>query len=175
MKKMFCAIMTGVVSLSMTNILASAEEVTEETVTSASSTVEVAVNETSASALEITQEDADETLANVSVTSQQTPSKTWGATSQGHSFSKEWEVTKDLYVRDVSGRIGQMKYGYDTDLLNEDYCSCYFVDHNSRAAIYRSGHDTEEGSMGNPAVWSKVEVHHVTSTVTYYAQSYGEW
>ena len=54
MKKMFCAIMAGVVSLSMTNISASAEEVTEETVTSASSTVEVAVDETSASALEIT-------------------------------------------------------------------------------------------------------------------------
>lgn len=160
MKKTFCAIMAGVVSLSMTNILASAEEVTEETVTNV---------------LAITQEDADETLANVSVTFQQTPSKTWGATSQGHSFSKEWEVIKDLYVRDVSDRIGQMKYGYDTDWLNEDYCSCYFVDHNSRAAIYRSGHDTEEGFMGNPAVWSKVEVHHVTSTVSYYAQSYGEW
>jgi len=105
----------------------------------------------------------------------ETPSKTWGATSSGKSFSREWSVSRNLYLRDIEDPVGYMVYGYDTDWWNEDYCKCYFIDHNSRAAVYRSGYGTTEGAMGNPAVWSSCWVRHKTGTISYYAQSYGAW
>lgn len=159
MKRIICVMTAGFLTLSMTSISVNAEEISAETTVCVSENTKL----------------YDETVDNILSTDEAIPSKTWGATSNGQSFSKEWEVTKDLYVRDVDDPIGAMRYGYDTDWINEDYCSCYFIDHNSRAAISRSGYPIEEGDYGNPAIWSYVEVTHKTSTVSYYAQSYGEW
>lgn len=112
-------------------------------------------------------------LCCVSAGAAEQPSKVWGATSSGHSFSSEWVVTKDLTIDGV--KVGEMQYGFDTDFINEDYCRCYFVDHQAQAAVSRSGEKEAEGTISYPSEWSSVSVHHTSDTVSYYARSFGAW
>lgn len=105
-----------------------------------------------------------------------TNTKTWGQTSANRSFNSEWEDEKVLKLKSYdSSEVGKMKYGFDTDWVDEDYCMCYFVDHNCRASIYRAGKKTVEGSYGSPAVWSICEVKHTSSTISYYATAYKDY
>ena len=54
-------------------------------------------------------------------------------------FNEKWKKTVSVYIG--STKIGEMEYGFDTFLFNEDYANTKGSGKRSMAALWRSGYD----------------------------------
>ncbi|MBO4617868.1 MAG: hypothetical protein J5717_10960 [Lachnospiraceae bacterium] len=81
--------------------------------------------------------------------------------SSGHSFSEAWEVS-------VTGDDGSavLTYGYNTDWINEDYSWAYHYSKNHYASL-TNGKGSFSGSNKDGGKWSKIEVTHNGTSVSY--------
>ena len=61
------------------------------------------------------------------------------------SYASKWQHTAT-----VDGGKGKIKYGFDTYLLNEDYCSTYHSTQSHQATVKHSGDKDDDG-----AAWAK--------------------
>lgn len=82
------------------------------------------------------------------------------------SFSKKWEKTTHFYVS-LDGNplieVGSMIWGYDTFLINEDYCKTRgWANNKSTAKLKRVGYDTNflSGQTANTTYFSEIEKTH---------------
>ncbi len=77
------------------------------------------------------------------------------------SYAGDWSHTVT-----VDGGKGKIKYGYDTYLLNEDYCSTYHSDKEHQAVISHGNGGDEKAYCANAGAWTKtVFVKHVAKPV----------
>ena len=98
--------------------------------------------------------------------------------SSSSKFNDDWELTIKYKLSDGTF-VGQMVFGYDTFLVNEDYTwtaaeECYSI-----AQIKRNTVDTSfiSGYEAGKKVYSTVEVRHVNYDITYqirFSATYGE-
>lgn len=74
-------------------------------------------------------------------------------------FTNDWSKV-------VSYGVAELEYGFNTWLINED--TCYANNNNSNHyAKIRNGSGVHVGSSKSAGSWSKIEVQHSGSTVTY--------
>ncbi len=82
-----------------------------------------------------------------------------------YTFSKDWEENKYIYYDDVY--IGQIKYGYNTTLINEDYTHfnadfyTHFASVSNNKGLYKSGDKLK-------TVWATKEIRHSGSSGQFY-------
>lgn len=97
----------------------------------------------------------------------------WGTGLEGHNFKKAWDDHKDLWAEGED--LGDMWYGYDTDWFNEDYCICYVIDHDVKAAICRNGGNQwyESSGYGTPANPAEIWKLHSAYQDGYFTMCYG--
>ncbi|SFE98167.1 hypothetical protein SAMN04487969_110164 [Paenibacillus algorifonticola] len=78
--------------------------------------------------------------------------------SSGKTFTKSWELT-------ASGGSWLMKYGFNTDFINEDYTHTYNSQFHHTATVSNSnGAFTDEDSAGS---WAGIEVTHSGTYIEY--------
>ncbi len=88
-------------------------------------------------------------------------------TSKGKSFGGKWEYSVTYKVG--KKEVGMMAYGYDTDWINEDYSWTRGYECDTKAGVKRSGDSSVNwSSYASTNKWSKEEVTHNSSSVTYY-------
>lgn len=83
-------------------------------------------------------------------------------TSSGQSFSKEWGPKTSTAANGSS----KITYGFNTVLLNEDYCHTWHSSANHRAKLQNTN-GIFYGAYKSPNVTSKIEVRHSGTYITY--------
>lgn len=84
------------------------------------------------------------------------------------SFDEAWRKTVSDFSMDGSTTYYMdITYGYNTVLINEDYCWADCEDYAHWASL-RNGNGEHEGPIAFPGFTSKIEVTHNGSSISYY-------
>lgn len=100
-------------------------------------------------------------LATVLVASNPVDANAYSTTNNGKGFKKAWELSVTC-----DSNKGVLTYGYNTFAINEDYAHAY---HSSKKhyAYVKNGKGSFSGSNKSKGKWSKIEVTHKGTTITY--------
>lgn len=82
-------------------------------------------------------------------------------TNGDNNFEKAWEIS--ILVDDGQGVL---TYGYNTLFFNEDYSHAYHSDYNHYAFL-KNENGAFSGSNKKAGKWSKIEVIHNGTSITY--------
>lgn len=94
--------------------------------------------------------------------------------SGASEFNNTWDVETQYrkYIDDPNAfiKIGTMIWGFDPTFIDEDYTwTCGLNNNNSQASVFRNGYDSNShyGDYKISGAWSRIDVTHKTTTVTY--------
>lgn len=90
-----------------------------------------------------------------------TTAEAYSITNGSRGFKKAWELSVT-----TDGGKGILKYGYNTTFINEDYAHAYHST-KSHYAYLKNGKGSFSGSNKAKKKWSKIEVTHNGSKITY--------
>ena len=83
------------------------------------------------------------------------------------SFSAAWERTRLVYLANSDNCIGDLCYGYDTVMINEDYVWTRSIMYKHKSYLNKSGteYTSSEYNASSGTTWAKIEKAH-SSNVT---------
>lgn len=89
---------------------------------------------------------------------------TYEGNSKGKSFKREWSVTA------INDSTRTFKYGYDTTLINEDFCHTY---HKSKKhTAYVKNTNRSQNLTKGAGKYAKAEITHKGGGTVYYTYTY---